>query len=558
MFNAGLQYLIVRWLPPKEEGASIKDNWWGLFFSSLCLAILLAAAPGCSHDLDSVGKPCPSAGCPAGQYCAADNTCVPGSADLGLDAIPDKQGKDVSPADRSADAPVLGYWGIDVSKADLLKPDGPGSDGPGADAPTPDGALADAPLPDAPLPDQPKPDQLKPDLLQPDLLQVDAPPPDQNLCATKCNDGKTCTLDTCGDAGCVNTLITGYCLIYGACFKKGAAMPGDSCKVCDPGFGAKWWAPAKGCVITLAGTSSYGHADGPAAAATFKSPTGVATDTDGTVYVADKGNDLVRKIKDGVVSTIAGKYGTKTLDGPWDVAVGSQGEVYISEYYKHVIKVVSGGTLKHFAGHGSHTFYVDGPAAKATFFNPVGIVSGPLNTLYVVDSKHHSIRSIKSQTVSTIAGVGGTAGSTNGGALTSKFMYPLGLDLGGSGRIYIADSQNNMIRRLYLGQVSTVVGTGKAGSTDGGGVATAATVNWPSDVAVNRATGEVYIVDSKNHRIRLLKGTSMATLNKTWSGFKDGLISSAMFKLPYGAFFSKAGYLYIADQGNNRVRALRP
>ena len=541
----------------------------------LVLLLWLVQASGCSHDLDNLNKPCAStADCPGILVCGPGGRCIPGNADLSLDLGADGPTADLHLVDQAqdsfgdtTDSSITDAARPDTRPMDLSPAEGVTADLPAPDAPLPDLPFADLPIPDAPpldmpfadlpIPDAPPLDMLSPDLPLADQTVVDTAPADLSKCAIQCNDGLACTVDTCGDSGCVNTLLPGNCLIYKTCFKQGDTYPGDACRICDTSFGRYSWAPAKGCVITLAGMGTGGYKDGPADSAEFKYPCAVTVDAKGDVLVADRANNLVRKISDGVVSTVGGTFGTTLLDSPRGIAVDSKGDIYVSNYNSHKIKVISGGALSVFAGAGNHTLYKDGPAASATFFNPWGLAVSPKDELYVADSKHHTVRMVYTGNVTTVAGLGGIAGGVDGSPPSAaRFKYPSGVALDGPNKVYVADTQNHKIRLIALNAVTTVAGTGSAGSTDGA-IAKAATFYNPTDVAVDPATHKVYIADQKNHRLRVYDGTNVMTLNKTWGGFLDGPIASALFKLPTGLFVSKTGYLYIADVSNNRIRVLK-
>ncbi len=488
---------------------------------ALALPLLLA---GCSHDLDNVAPP---------------------GGDRGADLAADRGTGDLPTPDRGQDAARTDVKVADLKVADLKGKDSKAPDqGKKKDGPAPDqGKKKDGPVPDkAPAPDLPPPDQK----VTPDLQQ----------CAA-CSDGKSCTQDLCTDAGCVNKLLPGFCDIGGTCIAKGTKAGGSTCLECAPAYNPRVWGPAPGCVITVAGTGKNGHADGPTSSAQLKGPWGVAEDGAGVVYIAERTNNLVRKVEKGMVSTVAGTPNTTKLNQPFYVAVGAGGEVYISAVGEDKIKVLSNGQLSTFAGTGSSTFYTNGAASSATFFDPMGLAVGPGNSLYVVDSKFHVIRQIKNNTVSTFAGTPKLQGWADGQAGGARFKYPAAIDHDGKGKFYVADTQNNRIRMIYAGIVTTVVGTGFAGGTDGA-TAKASTMNWPGGIAVDRSNGDVYFADSKNHTIRVLRQGKTYTLNKKGQGFQDGKISAAKFYNPQGIFITKAGYIFIADFSNHRVRAFKP
>ena len=553
-----------------------------------CVGILLALT-SCSHELEGQGRPCTTpADCLQGQTCGPDNRCVAITVDAGKDSIAPDSAPDLPPVDASVvDGPPLDGPSLDGPTKDGPLPDkplgdmplkdGPPKDGPAADAATADLSLADASAPDAPLPDAATPDTSKPDTsapdaskpdaslpdaakadaVTPDMTQPDMIPADMNTCATKCDDKKACTTDTCGDSGCKNTLKPGNCLISNTCYAKGVAHSTISCLWCDPDYDVNDWAPAKGCVITLAGTGNSGYKDGAASTAQFKNPAAVATDNKGKVYVADKANDLVRLIYKGQVSTVAGKQGAKYLDQPSGVAVDKWGNVLISDQDHHQIKILMGGLLSVYAGMGHHSYFTDGPLGTATFWNPAALAFDSLGNLYIADKFFHAIRMSNGADISTAVGQGQKPGFVDKvPPKSAKLKYPGGVAVYGSSHIYIADTQNHRIRQVYLGQITTVAGSGTIGYSNGTS-ALSATFDNPSDVAVDSANTKVYIADHKNSLLRVLSGGKVSTLG-TGGGYQDGPIATARFKLIHGLFMSKADYLYIADLGNHRVRVYKP
>jgi len=215
-----------------------------------------------------------------------------------------------------------------------------------------------------------------------------------------------------------------------------------------------------GVVSTLAGTAeAFGSADGAGAEARFNSPKGVATDRAGNVYVADSGNNTVRKISPtGVVSTLAGAAG------------------------------IFGST--------------DGFGAVAQFHGPTGIAVDRAGNVYVADSDDSIVRKITpAGMVSTLAGTPGAIGSSDGAGMTARFNEPTGIATDSAGNVFIADSGNDTIRKITpAGAVSTLAGTaGVSGSADGTGPA--ARFDGPSAVATDSA-GDVYVADTNNNTIR--------------------------------------------------------
>ncbi len=267
---------------------------------------------------------------------------------------------------------------------------------------------------------------------------------------------------------------------------------------------------AAGLVSTLAGSGSSGREDGAGARATFKGPRGLAVDSAGDLYVADAGNNNVRKITAaGAVSTLTGYWGSGSLDGnvadatfssPYGVSTDAMGNVYVADKYNNKIrKITKAGMVSTLAGR-TYNGSTDGTGASAMFFNPTGVAVDTAGSVYVADFGNHKIRKITAAgMVSTIAG-SGAAGSTDGAAATATFNYPQGIAVDTAGNVYVADTNNHRIRKITAaGVVSTVAGSGIAGDTDGAG--SSASFNYPLGVTVD-TNGVICVADTYNHKIR--------------------------------------------------------
>ena len=199
-------------------------------------------------------------------------------------------------------------------------------------------------------------------------------------------------------------------------------------------------------VSTLAG-STQGYTDGTGTSAKFYNPTGVAVDGAGNVYVADLSNHRIRKITtSGVVSTLAGSGTSGYTDGtgtsaqfnsPTGVAVDGAGNVYVADQGNHRIrKITTSGVVSTLAG--STSGYTDGTGTSAKFYNPSGVAVDGAGNVYVADQSNHRIRKITaSGVVSTLAG--STYGYTDGTGTSAKFAYPFGVAVDGAGNVYVAD-----------------------------------------------------------------------------------------------------------------------
>jgi len=325
-----------------------------------------------------------------------------------------------------------------------------------------------------------------------------------------------------------------------------------------------------GLVSTFAGSGSNGSADGTGILATFSSPTGLAIDTSGNVYVADKGNDEIRKITPlGVVTTLAGAAGFQPFPGsadgigiaarfnyPFGVAVDASGNVYVADTDNHKIrKITATGVVSTFAGSGVSSLIIDGAGVVAKFNSPTGVVVDASGNLYVADSNHNVIRKITTTgMVSTFAG-SGAQGSTDGTGLIS-LNAPSGVAIDALGNMYVTNTDNYKIRKITsAGAVSSFVGSGAFGSADG--IGTTASFKSPTGIAVD-ASGTVYIADTYNHKIRKITAAGLVSTfaGSGAQGSDDGAGAVASFNTPSGVAVDASGNVYVADRGNNKIRKI--
>ncbi len=280
---------------------------------------------------------------------------------------------------------------------------------------------------------------------------------------------------------------------------------------------------ATNAVTALAGlANTTGTADGTGSVARFNSPYGIAlSGTD--FYVADTYNQTIRKLTtSGVVSTLAGSAGTSgSLDGTSAAAnfyipkslVGDGGtNLYVVDSYNHTIRkvVISTGVVSTIAGYGGTPGTTDGTGTAAKFYTPFGITYDGTD-LYVTDTANQTVRKVSTAgVVTTWAGVAGTAGSTNDTGTAAKFNYPTGIVNDGT-NLYVADSENHVIRQIVIATkvVTTLAGTaGASGSTDGTGAA--ARFNRPIGLTIDSA-GNMYVVDQNYTKIRKVTSAGVVT-----------------------------------------------
>ena len=368
--------------------------------------------------------------------------------------------------------------------------------------------------------------------------------------------------------------------------ENGAALPAGQLRIVSTGtVGGATRAIQihllSGGITTYAGTGIQGYTGdgGAATAGRLNDPEGAAAvAANGDLYLADTDNHAIRKIAyaTGIITTVAGigapgytgDGGAATaarLKFAEDVSLAANGDIYIADTGNHVIRKVTAATgiITTIAGIGLPGATGDGGAATAARLNsPRGIQIAANGDFYIGDRSNEKIRKVTAATgiISTYAGTG-TAGYTgDGGAATAaRLRHPQGLHLTSAGDLYVADANNDVIRRISAaGIITTFAGTGIAGYTGNGGVATAARLNTPEAVHL-APTGDVYIADTGNHAIRRVRAGSqiISTIAGTGaSGFSGdgGPAASAQLHSPRGLAIGPSGIYYIADKDNHRIR----
>ena len=325
---------------------------------------------------------------------------------------------------------------------------------------------------------------------------------------------------------------------------------------------------ATGVLTLLAGTGTTGFSgdNGAATGAQLNGPTGLAVDSSGNLYIADTLNNCIREVSGGVITTVAGvgvqgfggdggQATSALLYAPSGVAVDSSGDLYIADTLNHRIRKVSAtGVITTVAGGGTST--ADNvPATKAQLAPSFGIAVDSAGILYIADTDNNRIRKVTAGVIATVAG-NGTRGFTgdNGPATSAHLALPSGIVLDAVGNLYIADTDNNRIREVSNGVITTVAG-GRASLGDNG-PATSAQLSGPTGVAVDSA-GNLYIADFGDSRIRKVSSAVITTVvGNATPGFAgdNGLAASAQLSNPYGLTIDRAGNLYIADSSNNVIR----
>ena len=333
-------------------------------------------------------------------------------------------------------------------------------------------------------------------------------------------------------------------------------------------------------VTTIAGLAGVTNAnDGVGTNAQFNNPAGIALDVSGNLYVADTGNALIRKLTPNgtnwIVSTIAGLPGvTNANDGvgtnaqfnsPFGLVADGNGNLYVGDMNNSTIrKLTFNGVnwkVSTIAGSPGSAGDIDATGSAARFSNPSGVTVDRSGNVYVADAKNALIRKITTaEAVSTLAGSVGGPGSADGPGNNARFYLPSGTAVDSSGTIFVADTQNNTIRRISsAGEVSTYAGSaGNYGSADGAG--SVAQFASPSGVAVD-TSGNVYVADTFNFTSRQINSAQVvSTIAGTPGGFgsADGTTTNAQFAYPSGLATDTNGNIYVADTVNNTIRLVTP
>jgi len=320
-----------------------------------------------------------------------------------------------------------------------------------------------------------------------------------------------------------------------------------------------------GLVTTFTGGGSAGASDDNTTGDRLSSPKGMCIDNAGNKYVADAANNKIRKVSaSGVVSTYAGSGSAGSNDGsalkasfnnPSDVVADQYGNLYVADASNHKIrKIAANGDVTTYAGSGT-VGAGDNSSTNASFSNPTSLCIDKAGNIYVADMGNNKIRKISpQQVVSTFAGTG-SAGATNGAALVASFNAPSGIAIDDEDNVYIADTQNNSIRKISSdGTVTTLAGSSR-GHADGRG--TNASFNQPQGINLD-IMGNVYVADSKNNLIRKVSpdGDVSTIAGNLDYGLTDGIRATATFGYPNDIAVDFNGTLYVVDKGNDKVRKI--
>ena len=323
------------------------------------------------------------------------------------------------------------------------------------------------------------------------------------------------------------------------------------------------------------GTAGYSGDSGPATSAELNGPYGLAIGNGGNLYIADPANNRIRQVAlgTGVISTFAGK-GTAGYSGdngpatnaelqlPVGVATDSSGNVYIADEGNNVIRKVNpSGTITTIAGNNTEGYSGDnGLATSASLYAPSGVTVDSAGNLFIADAGNNRVRKVATTTgiITTIAGTG-TAGYSgdNAAAVSATLNKPSAVVESAAGNLYVLDTGNNVVRLVSSGTITTIAGNGTAGYTGDNGPATSATLHAPYGMSLD-SSGNLYIADSGNNAVRMVStaGIISTIAGNGTAGYSgdNGAAVSATLNNPHGITIDSQDDVYISDQSNNRAR----
>jgi hypothetical protein len=334
-------------------------------------------------------------------------------------------------------------------------------------------------------------------------------------------------------------------------------------------------------ISTVAGTGEQGCAGdgGPATAALLNNPFDLAFDPDGNLIFSDTYNHRIRGIdaRTGVISTIAGT-GESGFDGdggpaiaaklnqPYGVVVGTDGRIFTADRLNGRVRMVdTNGRITTLAGDGSGKYSGDGgPAPAAGLAEPNGLALKD-GQLFIADVADHRVRvvDLRTGTIATFAGTGVARHDGDGEpAVNAGIFGARAVAFAPDGSLYVMERQGSCIRQIQDGVIYTIAGTGERGYAGDGGDARQAVFNAPKEMAV-APNGDIFVVDTENHAIRLIEAASgivrtIAGTGTAGPGGDGGPAELAGLARPHGAVVGADGAVYIGDSENHRIRKLTP
>jgi uncharacterized protein (TIGR03437 family) len=329
-------------------------------------------------------------------------------------------------------------------------------------------------------------------------------------------------------------------------------------------------------VVAGTGTAGFSGGGGPATAAQLDSPAGLVLDSSGNLYIADQGNNRVRRVTPaGIITSIAGNGNpgvsgdggpatTATVGQPQCLAFDTAGNLYISQPNDNVVRVMSpDGKINTFAGNGKPGFGGDGGrAVNAMFFAPTGLATEKGGSVYVVDRQNDRVRKIDPQgVITTVAGIGKFGFTGDGGLATSATLSsPVGVALASDGTLYISDTNNNRIRAVSpsSGIIKTVAG---GGTSFLDGSASLANLELPFGISIDRQDNLLMGLFAGRQVRRMTPAgaiSSIAGLQPAVSAGDNIPAASAPLLDPWGVTLDAAGNVYIADYTDSRIREVSP
>lgn len=303
-----------------------------------------------------------------------------------------------------------------------------------------------------------------------------------------------------------------------------------------------------GVVSTVAGSGVQGFAGdgGAAASAQLDTPTGVAVDANGNIYIADSHNNRIREVSGGNITTIAGTGAagfsgdsgaatSATLAMPTAVCVDAKGNLYIADTNNNRIREIAGGVINTVAGNGQQMFSGDGGLATAAALDsPIGVAVDSNLNIYIGDTHNQRVRmvTVSSGIITTIAGTGIKGFTTDGSALAAALASPSGVWVDSTGTVYVADADNHRIRTISGANVVTIAGNGLQGYSGDAGASTSASLNTPR--AVTASGNSTFFSDTLNNRVREVTGGTVNTTGGQPPSSSESLVIGSAVSTVYG------------------------